>query len=156
MSLGRQAWLVVVVMSLGVLVNPLLGHAGASDDKTSMADVKQQTQELLHSLKAYTADQRDEAVHKAKAALDDLDKRIAALEARVRTHWDQMDEATRTKVTANLKELRERRTRLAAWYGELKTSSRDAWEDVKKGFSDAYRALDDVWEKTDQESRPKP
>ena len=151
MRLARQALLVVVFTVIGVLVNAPPGHAGASDDRASIEDVKKQTQELLQTLKAYTADQRDEAVQKTKAALDDLDKRIDALEAQVDADWDKMDSAAREKARANLKALREQRTRVAEWYGQLKSSSVDAWQDVKKGFSDAYRALDEAWEKAEKD-----
>jgi chromosome segregation ATPase len=156
MGVTTHRWWVFVVMSIGVLLHPALGHAGTADDQISLADVKKQTQELLHSLKAYTADQRDEAVQKTKAALDDLDERIDALEARIHSRWDRMDEGAREKARANLKALRERRRQVAAWYDKLKSSSAEAWEDVKQGFSDAYRALDDLWEETEEDSRSKP
>jgi len=142
------AWALILV---GLVAVPPLCHADPSDDKTSIGDVKQETKELLQTLKAYSVDQRDEAIAKTKAALDDLDKRIDALEARIDRNWDKMDAAAREKARANLKALREQRTKVAEWYGRLKSSSVDAWEHVKKGFSDAYRALDDAWEKSEKE-----
>ena len=38
------------------------------EDKTSINEVKQETQDLVQALEAYTADQRDEAVQRAKTA----------------------------------------------------------------------------------------
>ena len=58
-----------------------------------------------------------------------------------------MDAAAREKARARLKELRSQRTQVAEWYGSLKSSSGDAWEHMKEGFSDAYTALHDAWEK---------
>ena len=55
--------------------------------------------------------------------------------------------SARQKVKANLKALRQQRNELAEWYGGLKNSSADAWEQMKKGFSNAYQALSDSWEK---------
>lgn len=145
-----------IVMFLGVLAVAPPGHAGTSDDQTSMADVRKQTQELLQTLKAYTADQRDEAVQKSKAALDDLDHRIDALDAQIHADWDKMDKAAREKARRNLDALREQRARVAEWYGKMKNSSGDAWEDMKKGFSDAYQSLDEAWEKAEKEYHSKP
>ena len=151
MKFERRLVVVLVLMFIGLLATPPLCRADPSDDETSIGDVKQETKELLQTLKAYSADQRDEAIQKAKAALDNLDKRIDALEARIDSNWDKMDAAAREKARADLKALREQRTKVAEWYGGLKSSSVEAWEHVKKGFSDAYRALDDAWEKSEKE-----
>jgi len=121
------------------------------EDKTSINEVKQETQDLIQSLGAYTADQRDEAVEKAKMALNDMDKRIDALEKRIDDNWDQMNKAAREKARANLKALRKQRNEVAEWYGSLKNSSADAWEHMKKGFSSAYKALGDAWERAANE-----
>jgi chromosome segregation ATPase len=106
---------------------------------------------LIQALGAYTADQRDEAVQRAKTALNNLDERIDALEKRIDDNWDQMNKAAREKARANLKALRKQRNEVAEWYGSLKTSSADAWEHIKKGFSDAYKALGDAWGKSARE-----
>jgi chromosome segregation ATPase len=119
----------------------------AKIDKTTAKEVKQEMQDFLQTLSSYTADQRDEAVRKTKTALGNLDSRIDALETSIDSNWDRMDKAAREKARTNLKALRKQRTELAEWYGSLKSSSADAWEQVKKGFSDAYTALSDAWEK---------
>ena len=62
-----------------------------------------------------------------------------------------MNKAAREKARANLKALRKQRNEVAEWYGGLKASSADAWEHMKKGFSDAYKSLGDAWEKSAQE-----
>ena len=48
-------------------------HAETSSDKTSIKEVKQEAQDLIRTLKAYSADQRDEAVRRTKAVLEKLD-----------------------------------------------------------------------------------
>lgn len=117
----------------------------------SIKEVKQKTQDLIQALGAYAADQRDEAIEKTKTGLDELDKRIDALETRIDNNWDQMNKAASEKARANLKALRKQRTEVAEWYGRLKTSSADAWEHMKKGFSDAYKKFSDTWEKSAKE-----
>ena len=66
-----------------------------------------------------------------------------------------MNEATRKEACENLRALRKQRNQVAEWYGSMKTSSADAWDHMKKGFSDAYKALEDAWEKSEKEFSPK-
>jgi chromosome segregation ATPase len=138
-------------MLIAMLVTTPLCYAQSSEEKTSIEEVKQETQDLIQALEAYTADQRDEAVQRASTALNNLDERIDALEKRIDDNWDQMNKAAREKARANLKALRKKRNEVAEWYGSLKTSSTDTWEHMKKGFSDAYKALGDAWEKSEKE-----
>lgn len=141
----------VLLTFIGMLAIAPLCYAETSSGKTSMEEVKQKTQELLETLKNYTAEQRDEAMRKTKGALDNMDKRIATLEKQVYANWDKMDKAAREKSRDSLAALRKQRTEVAEWYGSLKNSSVDAWGRMKKGFSDAYLALHDAWEKSEEE-----
>ena len=143
--------LTFIFMLIAMLGIAPLCYADKSSEKTSIEDIRQETQELIQALKSYTADQRDEAIQKSKTALENLDGRIDALETRVDNNWDKMDKAAREKARNSLKEVRKQRTRVAEWYGSLKSSSEDAWAHMKKGFSDAYNALYDAWEKSEEE-----
>ena len=128
-------------------------YAQTENANNSIEEVKKETQDLLQTIGSYTADKRDEAVQKAKEGLDKVDKRIDSLEARIDTNWDKMNQAARTEARASLRALRKQRNQVAEWYGSMKTSSADAWEHIKKGFSDAYRSLEDGWEKSENEFR---
>ena len=128
-----------------------LCYAETARGKASIEEVKKETQDLIQAVKGYTADQRDEAIQKTKAALDNLDQRIDALETRIGTDWGKLDNAAREKARSSLRVLRKQRTQAAEWYGSLKNSSADAWGYIKKGFSDAYKALYDAWEKAEKE-----
>lgn len=130
-----------------------LSSAQSGNDKTTLQDVKQETQDLLRTLQGYTADQRNEAIRRTDRAVKKLDGRIEALETRIDNNWDQMDQASREKARAGMKALRRQRTELAEWYGGLKNSSVNAWEQMKKGFSDAYQTINDSWEKAERESQ---
>jgi hypothetical protein len=140
---------------IGILGITPVCHAEKSTDTTSIEAVKRETRDLLQTLDAYTADRKDEAIRKTKTALDNLDERIEALEDRVDESWDKMDKAARENARESLKALREQRNRVAEWYGSLKSSTIDSWEHMKKGFSKAYKALDDAWEKSEKEVAPK-
>lgn len=126
-------------------------HARSNSDNVTAEDVQKETQELISTLKQYTAEERDEAIESAEQALETLDDRIDKLENRVDNNWDKMTDAARQKARANLRALRQQRNELAEWYGGFKNSSASAWEHMKKGFSDAYQAMIDAWEKATAE-----
>ena len=142
---------ICALMLIGILGVTPLCYAQTENANTSIEEVKKETQDLLQTIGSYTADKRDEAVQKAKEGLNKLDKRIDALEARIDTNWDKMNEAARKEARENLRALRKQRNQVAEWYGSMKTSSADAWDHMKKGFSDAYQALENAWEKSEQE-----
>lgn len=142
---------IFAILLIGILGVTPMCYAETSTDKTSIEEVKKKTEDLLQALSAYTIDQKDEAVSKTKTALDNLDKRIDALEARVDENWDNMDKYTRKKARDSLKALRKQRNQVAEWYGSMKSSTGNAWEHMKKGFSDAYKSLSDAWEKSENE-----
>jgi len=142
---------VCALMLIGILGVTPLCYAQSENGNTSIEKVKKETQDLLQTIGSYTADQKDEAIQKAKESLNKLDKGIDALEARIDKDWDKMNKAARKEARQNLKALRKQRNQVAEWYGSMKTSSADAWDHMKNGFSDAYKALVDAWEKSEKE-----
>jgi NAD(P)H-dependent flavin oxidoreductase YrpB (nitropropane dioxygenase family) len=138
----------LVIAGLGMM-QPV--SSASSGDATTAADIKQETRELLRALKAYSVEQRDKAVEQARVALQNLDKRIETLEADMLARWDEMDQATRAKTQASLQALRQQRTRVAEWYGGMKSGSASAWAQIKQGFSSAYEELREAWESSERE-----
>lgn len=120
----------------------------ANGDKATIEDVKRETHELLEALKTYTAEQRDEAMEKTRAGLDAMDRRIEALQTRIADDWQKMDATAREQAREGMRRLREQRNRVAEWYGSMKHSTRETWEDMKQGFSRAYADLQAAWEKS--------
>ncbi len=118
---------------------------------TAKKDVKQKMTETVQAIEKYSIAQRDEAVKKAKAALDDLDARIDSLEARLNKQWDKMDQAARNKAWDALRELRKQRNELAEWFGGLKHGSGKAWEGIKKSFLKNYQRLRETLDKAHRE-----
>ena len=109
--------------------------------KATAKDVSRKADETSRAIKGYTVAQRDEAVTQAKAALDDVDGRIRRMERKLDGEWDKMDGAARKKSRAALNALRRERGELAEWYGGLKHSSAESWEQVKAGFVKSYEVL---------------
>lgn len=125
--------------------------AQTSTPETATKDVKDKVVDAAQAIKNYSVNQRDEAVKKAKAALDDLDVRIDSMESQLNKEWQQMDQSARKKAMATLTALRKKRNDVAEWYGGLKHSSSKAWEDVKKGFLKSYYELRDAFDKAHSE-----
>ena len=142
---------ICALILIGILGVTPLSYGETENGSTSIEEVKNEAQDFLKAIGSYTTDKRDEAVKKAKEGLAILDKRIYALEARIEKNWDKMNEASRKETHENLRALRKQRNQVAEWYGSMKTSSADAWDHIKNGFSDAYRSLEDAWEKSENE-----
>ena len=151
MRCNKFYWSVLALALLTTFGIGAMASAGAADDKASMQDVKKEVSEAAEAIKHYSADQRDEAVNKAKAVLDSLDAKIDKLQATIEQKWGKMDQAARGKAQAALDDLKEQRKRLAESYDAMKRSSAGAWEHVKKGFSDSYADLHDAWQKAEKE-----
>jgi hypothetical protein len=141
----------ILVLFLGISMAwiPFTGHTKSTEDPGQQ--VSQETEDLLKALKTYTVEQREAIVKKTEAALRKLDARIDALESRIDNEWETMSEEARKKARAGLRTLRKQRTRVAEWYGSMKSSSEEAWEQMKEGFSDAFQQLRDTWRKSQQE-----
>ncbi len=151
MKLIRTNHYRLIVLLLAALGPTSPAFAATSNDDAVAQDIKQETMELLQALKAYGVDQRDKALEHARTALDNLDNRIEKLESHMLENWDEMDQAARDKAQASLQTLRQQRTRVAEWYGSMKSSSASAWGHIKEGFSSAYRTLHGAWEKSERE-----
>ncbi|MEX2489539.1 MAG: hypothetical protein WD356_08460 [Pseudomonadales bacterium] len=142
---------ICALMLMGILGVTPLCYAQSESGNSSIEDVKKETQDLLQAISSYTADKKDEAIQKAKEGLNKLDNRIDTLEAKVDKNWDKMSQSARKEARENLRSLRQERSQVREWYGSMKTSSADAWGHTKKGFSDAYEALAEAWEKSEKE-----
>ncbi len=129
------------VLAALLMVSPLSFAAETSGNKTTAKDVSRKADETGRAIKDYTVAQRDEAIKQAKAALDDLDMRIRLMERKLDNEWGRMDQAARKKARATLDALRRERNEAAEWYGGLKHSSAESWEQVKAGFVKSYEVL---------------
>ena len=123
----------------------------SSAAQPSAEAVKEKVSEAAEAIKNYSVEQRNQALKKAQALLDDLDARIEPMESRLNDKWGQMDQTTRQKMVDTLTALRKQRNEAAEWYGGLKHSSGNAWEDVKKGFLNSYHDLQNTFDKARNE-----
>lgn len=141
---------VATAILLAIFFTPVVQAKSGSDGVTAK-DVEKEVQELASTLEGYTSTQREEAIEAADKAVKKLDRRIEKLESRVDKNWDEMAEQARQEVRDDLKALRQQRNELAEKYGSFKTSSAEAWEHMKNGFSEAYQSVSEAWQKVEAE-----
>lgn len=143
---------VIVVMTLiGLVLASMALAAQSPPAQASAEDVKKKVAETVQAIKSYSVDQRDQAVQKAKVALEDFDARINDLESQLVQRWDQMGQAARQEASSSMASLRKQRNAVAEWYGGLKHGSKQAWEDVKAGFSKSCHDLGGAFNKAYQD-----
>jgi hypothetical protein len=145
-KMGCTALMVAFIGLFPVIAFP----ADRPAEKTAKKEVGQGVQETVESIKAYSAEQRDAAVKKGKAVIEDLDVRIERMKSKINQNWEQMDASARKKASAALEAIQKQRSEIAEWYGslKLKESSSSAWENAKNGFVKSYEAIHDSFEKT--------
>ena len=139
----------VRALALGTLLaaSPLSFAAEPSGNKSAAKDIAKKADETGQAIKNYTVAQRDEAIKSAKAALDDADRRIDRMERKLDSEWERMDQGARKRARATLDALRRERNEAAEWYGGLKHSSAESWEQVKTGFVKSYEVLKESFAK---------
>jgi len=123
------------------LVLAPLAVAEPPNSKLSEKYLSKKADDTARAVGRYTVQQRDEALRSAKAALDDVDARMRGFDRKLDREWDQMDQAARQKARAAQDALRRERDEAAEWYGGLKHSSAESWEEVKAGFVRSYEKL---------------
>ena len=126
-----------------------------NNDQTTASEIKKNAAQTYKSLKDYSVQQRDKAVAEAKEELGKLDQHIAEMQRNLDEHWQDMSAAARKQTRESLALLRQKREEAAEWYGGLKHSSGEAWEEVKKGFSDSYDRLEQAVKKAAKEFEKK-
>lgn len=137
-----------VSLLIALMTMTLTPFSVAADKEASFEAVKKESQQLIQSLKSYSAQQKEEAVQATKSALDQIDTRIERLEENVRRNWSAMDAATQKQTRESLKTLRQQRNKVSEWYGSLKNSSAESWEHMKQGFAEAYQSVNQAWQKS--------
>ena len=137
----RTSFITACAVAAQVVLSPIAFAAEPVDGKTTAKDISKKADDTARAVGKYTIQQRDEALKAAKAALDDVDARLRALERKIDREWDHMDQAARKKAREAQAALRKERDDVAEWYGGLKHSSAESWEEVKTGFIGSYEKL---------------
>lgn len=146
----------LMIIALGVLAAALfiiipVSFARRLASDRSARKVRYHAGKALEALKHYTSEQKDEALNKAKATMDQLDESIDALQQKLYSEWSDLDQSGRDKLRSRLSSLGKQRNQLAQWYGAMMQSSSDAWEEVKEGFVKSFKELRDSFQEAQGE-----
>ena len=115
--------------------------AQAPQKKVTAGDVKKETQEAMAAAKTYTSQEKDEYLGRVKAEMEDLDRRIEELRSKAEARASTMTEQGKAEYQKAMDELREKKQAADTKYESLKSSSADAWDDMKAGMSASLEDL---------------
>lgn len=146
MSIGVLRNIAVLVLASWLAAPTVMATEQRGADQERLGSVRQETAEAIESIKQYSAAQREQALARAKALLEELDVRIAKLRTWIDEHWDSMQAAARQRAQEMLSRLEAQRADLAKAYSTLEASSGSAWEDVKQGFLKSYRSMREAFD----------
>ena len=132
--------MVFVLATIDAVSDPNRDKQTAADAADTKA-MKKEWSEAVETLKNYSVNQRDKALTHAEKTLASMDRRVEQLQARAESEWHTLSNNVREQREATLRNLRRERNQLAEWYGGMKHSSDEAWDEVKQGFINAYGAL---------------
>ena len=143
---------------LAAVVIACAGVPALAQDSTALTttdELRTEVSEAMQAIADYSAQERDQAVTRARAALDRLDAEIARREQALRENWADMSQDARETARAQVQDLRAARNTLGERYGALKAGTSSAWDELKAGFSDAWGAFADAWSVADEGSPDK-
>jgi hypothetical protein len=129
----------VLATFLAVLAQPG-APAGA---QTTAKDVSAKSVEAWDTLKAYTAEKKNDAVAYGKKLVRESDAEIKKLEAKS----SKVSGEAKAKYEQAIKDLKAKRAEAASKLAEMGKASGSAWDSAKNGFADAYKDLHDSFEK---------
>jgi chromosome segregation ATPase len=133
----------------------LLAMPAAAQDaggQTTADEVRAEISDAMDAVATYSAQERDEALAEARAALDRLDAEIEAREQALREGWAEMSDTARDTARARLQDLRAARNRLGERFGALQAGTTSAWDEVQAGFTDAWEAFSEAWSAADDDA----
>ena len=95
-------------------------------------------------MSSYSVEKKKEAVAHGKKMMSDFDKSIKSLESQI----SRDTSATKADAQRQLKDLKAQRAETGKKLDELGRASAQSWESTKQGFTNAYKDLQQSYDKT--------
>jgi hypothetical protein len=102
---------------------------------------KKSAETSVDAFKDYTIEKKNEAVAHGKRLLRDADSKLKQLEAKAGKATGEV------KAAQEVKDLKAKRAQAAQKLDEMGKASAASWDNVKQGFTDAYKDLQQGFEK---------
>src|ERR1035437_5625926 len=112
---------------------------GCNKEQTTsqqLENVKTETKEAAQDMKDYTFAQKDEFVKQMQIQLDNLNRDLDQLAAKI----DSSTDAVKAEAKPKLQALRDQSAQLNKQLDEVKNATESTWDSVKGGFKKAYES----------------
>ncbi len=121
------------------------------NNEDSSKKVSKELGEAFDAMKQYGYEKKEEFAAWADKRMAELDKKIADLQKKM----DKAGAEAKKNWQSTLEALKEERQELGKNLDSLKKSGREAWEDMKWGFSAAFSKMEQAYEKAAERFRDK-
>lgn len=128
--------------ALAVALCALVMATGPVAAQTSTTTTDQSTS-TTEKMKSYSVEKKKEAVAYGKKMMSDFDVKMKELERQV----SRDASATKADAQRQLNELKAKRTETKKKLDELGRASTQSWDSVKQGFADAYKDLQQSYDR---------
>ena len=108
--------------------------------------VKTETKEAAQDMKDYAYAQKAEFVGKMQSQLDEINRDLDQLAAKI----EKSNDAAKAEAKPKLQALRDQTAKLSKQLDEVKNASESTWDDVKAGFKQGYSELKDGFQQARQ------
>lgn len=139
----RFAVLPLLVCTAPAIAQTAAPATAATTQRAPQSQVPEERRATVDRIREYTVARRDEALDAARKSTEALDRDIGRLQQDVQERWASLGSDARARTSSALAELRDRRTKVAEWYGGMQHGSDLAWDEVKSGFVESYHTLSD-------------
>ena len=128
---------------LAVAVGVVLLQPVPAVGQTTTQDLSRKAGEAWEAMKDYTVDRKNDAVTYGKKLLNDFDGKYKELEKKTQSATGD----AKAKSQQQLKVLKDKQAQAARKLDELGKASGQTWDKVKRDFTDAYRELQEQYDK---------
>ncbi len=108
--------------------------------------VKTDSKEAMHDMKDYAYAQKSEFVGKMQVQLDEINRDLEQLAAKI----EKSSDTAKAEAKPKLQVLRDQTAKLTKQLDEAKNASESTWDDVKAGFGKGYSELKDGFQQARQ------
>lgn len=108
--------------------------------------VKTDTKEAAQDMKDYAYAQKSEFVGKMQVELDEINRDLEQLTAKI----EKSSDAAKAEAKPKLQALRDQTAKLTKQLDEAKNASESTWDEVKTGFKQGYGELKDGFQQARQ------
>lgn len=115
----------------------------ATQETMSTAELRKQVRDTLAAAREYTFQNKDQYLARLQALLNSMDDQIDDLRQQARTASGEAKQELNREIAA----LEKKRDELRARMPEIKKSSAEAWNDLKRGLGEAAEDFQKAWER---------